>query len=39
MSPLRAFFVSFLAGLAVLFSGHSVVDLMIADPPDDRITV
>ena len=39
MHPLRAFLLSFAAGLAVLFSGHGLVDLMVADPPSNRITV
>lgn len=39
MSPLRAFFLSFALGLAVLFSGHGLVDLMVGDPPSNRITV
>jgi hypothetical protein len=34
MNPLRAFFVSFVVGLAVLFSGHGLVSLMLADAPD-----
>ena len=36
MKPLRAFFVSFFLALAVLFSGHGIVNLMLADVPDVR---
>ena len=38
MNPLRAFIFSFAAGLAVLFSGHSLVDFVVADPPGNTIT-
>lgn len=36
MNPLRAFFVSFFVALTVLFSGHGLVNLMLADTPDVR---
>ncbi|MGZ8283237.1 MAG: hypothetical protein ACXWUN_09850 [Allosphingosinicella sp.] len=38
MNPLRAFFVSFLVGLGVLFSGHGLVNLMLTDTPDVRLS-
>ena len=36
MKPLRAFFVSFFLALAVLFSGHGIVNFMLADTPEVR---
>ena len=39
MRPVRAFFLSFAAGLAVLFSGHGLVTVALADPPTGSITV
>jgi hypothetical protein len=36
MSPLRAFLFSFTAGLALLFSGHSLITAALADPPVQR---
>ena len=39
MSPIRAFLFSFTAGLALLFSGHVLVDTITPNPPAGTITV
>ena len=39
MRPVRAFMLSFTAGLAILFSGHGLVTVALADPPSETITV
>lgn len=39
MRPVRAFLFSFTAGLAVLFSGHGLVTVALAEPPTQTITV
>ena len=39
MHPLRAFLLSFAAGLAVLFAGHGVASVAFSAPPSDTITV
>lgn len=39
MHPLRAFLLSFAAGLAVLFAGHGLVSVALAGPPPETITV
>jgi hypothetical protein len=36
MSPMRAFFVAFVAGLAMLFGGHGAVVAALADAPAER---
>jgi hypothetical protein len=36
MSPTRAFFVAFAAGLAMLFGGHGAVVAALADAPAER---
>jgi hypothetical protein len=36
MKPVRAFFVSFFLALAVLVSGHGLVNLLLTDAPDVR---
>lgn len=37
MSPLRAFFVSFTAGLAILIAGHATLVAALAEPPTERV--
>lgn len=39
MRPVRAFLLSFTAGLAILFSGHGVVSFAFAEPPTGSISV
>jgi len=39
MRPVRAFLLSFTAGLAILFSGHGLVSVALAEPPTGSITV
>ena len=38
MHPLRAFLLSFAAGLAILFAGHGFISVAFAGPPSDTIT-
>ena len=37
MNPMRAFFLSFFAGLAVLLTGHSLVTTAFAEAPVQRL--